>query len=334
MKLIASVFFRLSLVIFLSASEGDESTRLAVELTDGSRVIGTTQKDSIRLVTDFGDQSVSLKLVTQVLWKQDREHVVLEFPNGDRLTGALVPEEIQLRTLFGDTKISMEHIVMLKPLPAMTASVASLDGLVLYLPFEEDPGTEVVTARAGQLQGRRQGGQWLSEAKRGGCFQFANGNDAIRYADDPSLRPKKLTISVWVNPNNLAETSSSYRGILAKSSSGNWTNGFGLARLPNSNDVHFFVNYYGADTAHAPIPDGTWTHVACTYDEQTLTLYLNGTKVSSVVPKEPYAGPIHYDSSPMLIGQAPDGYGWFGKIDELMIFNRVLSESEIKRLSL
>ncbi|MBL8813316.1 MAG: LamG domain-containing protein [Planctomycetaceae bacterium] len=333
MKLIACIVVGLSWAAILSAPNTEESIRLAVELTDGSRVIGTPQKDSIRLVTDFGDQSVSLKLVTQVLWKPDREHVVLEFPNGDRLTGAIVPEDIQLRTLFGDTKISMEHIVMLKPLPATTTSVASLDGLVLYLPFDEDPKS-VVSSRAGQLQGRRQGGQWLSEAKRGGSFQFANGQDGIRFTDDPALRPKNLTISVWVNPDKMEDSSSSYRGILAKSGSGSWTNGFGLARLPNSPDVHFFVNYYGADTAHAPIPDGTWTHVACTYDEQTLTLYLNGTKVSSVVPKAPYAGPIQYDNSPMLVGQAPDGYGWFGKIDELMIFNRVLSESEIKRLSL
>jgi hypothetical protein len=220
------------------------------------------------------------------------------------------------------------------PLPAATTSVASLDGLVLYLPFDEDPKTGSVSSKVGQLNGKRKGGQWISEAKRGGGFHFANGNDAIRFPDDPSMRLKKLTISVWINPDNLAQMSSSYRGILAKSSSGSWTNGFGPARLPNSSDVHFFVNYYGAETAHAPVPDGTWTHVACTFDEETLTLYVNGTKVSSVVPKVPYAGPIHYDSSPLLIGQAADGYGWFGKIDELMIFDRVLSESEIKRLSL
>ena len=33
-----------------------------------------------------------------------------------------------------------------------------------------------------------------------------------------------------------------------------------------------------------------------------------------------------------MIGNAPNGYGWFGLVDEMMLFNRVLSPAEIDRL--
>jgi hypothetical protein len=151
-------------------------------------------------------------------------------------------------------------------------------------------------------------------------------------ADHESLRPKKLTICVWVHPNSLTQSSSSYRGILAKCTSGSWSHGYGLARYPGSPDVHFFVNYYGAEAAHAPIPDNTWTHLVGTYDEQTLTLYVNGLKASEAIPTGRYGGAIRHGNSPLLIGQAPDGYGWFGKLDDVMLFNRVLSAVEINQL--
>ena len=121
-------------------------------------------------------------------------------------------------------------------------------------------------------------------------------------------------------------------GIVTKATSGSWTGGFGLARYPSSPDAHFFVNDYSAETAHAQSPDNTWTHLVGTYDEQTLTLYVNGVKAASVIPQGSYGGAIQHGNSPLLIGQGPNGYGWFGKIDEVMLFNRVLSPREINSL--
>lgn len=310
---------------------GEQPIRLAVDLLDGSRVLGTSRNDSVRIKTEFGESKVPLRLTDCVRWKRDRENVVVEFPNGDRLTGGVVPEVVQLTTLFGDVKISMEHIVMLKPLPAELTGMPSLDGLVLYFPFDEEPQSGLVASRVGQLQGKQHGAQWIRQP-RGGAFQFANADDAIQLSDHESLRLKKFTISVWVNPDSSTNASSSYRGILAKSTSGSWSRGYGLARYPSSPDVHFFVNYYGAETAHAPIPDDTWTHVVGTYDEQTLILYVNGVKASVAMPDGRHGGAIHHSPSPLLIGQAPDGYGWFGKLDDVMLFNRVLSEQEVHRL--
>lgn len=36
-------------------------------------------------------------------------------------------------------------------------------------------------------------------------------------------------------------------GVIAKSTSGNWTYGFGLAGYNGVPEVHFYVNYYSGD---------------------------------------------------------------------------------------
>lgn len=309
----------------------DGPIRLAVDLADGSRVIGMSRNESIRLQTVFGNTQISLRVVDQVRWRQDREHVVVEFPGGDRLTGAIIPEPVQLSTLFGEVKISMEHIVMLKTVPAGLAAIPPLDGLVLHFPFDEKPHAGIVPSRVGSLAGKQQGGHWTREGQRGGAFHFTRGEDCIVVADHELLRPRKLTLSVWVKPDANSQSSSSWRGIITKSTSGSWSKGFGLARYPNSLDAHFYVNYYSGETAHAPIPDNEWTHLVAAYDEQTMHLYVNGRLAASITPQN-YGGTIQYDNSPLLIGQGPHGYGWFGKVDEVMLFNRVLSAEEVNRL--
>ena len=55
-------------------------------------------------------------------------------------------------------------------------------------------------------------------------------------------------------------------------------------------------------------------------------------KAAAVIPQGSYGGAIQHGNSPLLIGQGPNGYGWFGKIDEVMLFNRVLSAREINSL--
>jgi hypothetical protein len=259
--------------------------------------------------------------------------VVIEMANGDRITGGIIPETIELETLFGTARIPMQHVVLLKALPASIAglSVSALEGLILYAPFDEQPESGRVASRVGELFGTNKGGQWVRDGQRGGAFQFTAADQAIIVPDQEALRPKQITVSVWVKSNQ-DFANSSYRGILAKSTPGSWTGGFGLATYPGERDVHFFVNYYGAETAHAPLPDKTWTHVAGTYDERTLKLYFNGKLVSAANMPETYAGPIRPGSDPLLIGSAPSSYGWFGLIDEVMLFDRALSSAEIERL--
>jgi hypothetical protein len=68
-------------------------------------------------------------------------------------------------------------------------------------------------------------------------------------------------------------------------------------------------------------------HVAFTYDQNTMLLYLNGVPIATNV-----IGPhqIATSSSNLRIGGDDNGNGMFdGLIDEVSVYNRALSSSQI-----
>jgi hypothetical protein len=76
------------------------------------------------------------------------------------------------------------------------------------------------------------------------------------------------------------------------------------------------------------ISPGDWQFVAGTYDGATGTLYVDGQVVASDA-----FGPPGTVSLPVNIGAyAGGGSGWKGRIDEVQIFNRVLSATELRGL--
>ncbi|MBT3984275.1 MAG: hypothetical protein HOE90_23165 [Bacteriovoracaceae bacterium] len=79
-----------------------------------------------------------------------------------------------------------------------------------------------------------------------------------------------------------------------------------------------------------PLPNGVWHHIAVSYDSAvaggTLKLFLNGKKVDMI---SGYAAPT---SSGTYIGAYNGGNFFTGDIDEVAIFNRALSEQDIKKL--
>jgi hypothetical protein len=77
----------------------------------------------------------------------------------------------------------------------------------------------------------------------------------------------------------------------------------------------------------ASLPLSTWTHLATTYDGVTLRLYVNGSLVGS----RDIAGGIHTSSSPLRLGgNAIWGEYFGGRLDEVRIYNRALSQTEIQ----
>jgi hypothetical protein len=320
-------------IMFVGAGDPEPAgMRLAVDLSDGSRVIGVPENNSIRLRTDFVELVIPLANIDLANWKPDRQTASIRFHNGDLLSGRVIPEPFQLRTLFGAATISMEHVVAFECLPAdIHVSRPLFDDLILHYSFDVEPdGNAVVNAAQDKHHGEFNGAVWTREGDRGGVFSFSQSGDQITIPDHPELHVQRMTLCAWVLSLD-DDKHSGYRGIVAKTTPGNWSNGFGLVCFPGKPDVHFFINYYSAETAPKPIPDQQWSHLAASYDGQKMVLYLNGQRVAEKVTTS-YGGPIRYGSEPLLIGAAATGYHWIGKIDEVMLFGRVLSDREVERI--
>jgi hypothetical protein len=70
----------------------------------------------------------------------------------------------------------------------------------------------------------------------------------------------------------------------------------------------------------------TWVHVAMTYDGTTLRFYRNGTQVATAAA----SGAVSATTGALRIGgNSPWGDYFSGMIDEVRVYNRVLTAAEI-----
>lgn len=79
--------------------------------------------------------------------------------------------------------------------------------------------------------------------------------------------------------------------------------------------------------------DGNWHHVAFTFSQNTLKIYVDGTEASLNIVQNPVMNSIYASASPLLIGSRMAGgtpnYYFSGQIDEVRIFNKALTAKEM-----
>ena len=78
----------------------------------------------------------------------------------------------------------------------------------------------------------------------------------------------------------------------------------------------------------SPLPTNTWTHLAVTYNGSTLTLYRDGVAVATST----VSGTLSPTSGTLQIGGSQFGEYFKGLIDEVRIYNRALSDTEIQTI--
>ncbi len=76
-----------------------------------------------------------------------------------------------------------------------------------------------------------------------------------------------------------------------------------------------------------PLPVNTWTHLAATYNGTQLAFYVNGVQVRT----QARTGTYEQNANPLWIGgNALYGEHFQGRIDDLRIYNRALTLTEIQ----
>ncbi len=154
----------------------------------------------------------------------------------------------------------------------------------------------------------------------------------IDIPDTPALDNQQFTVDAWVRPDGAGPNDTSV--ILQKNI--NTFNGFqsSLEVLWRPSDSRFLVGVYGNSAVSTnTFPTGQFYHVTGTYDGATIKLYVNGV----LEGQQAYTTTIVYDNTPFTIGSNFKGFSdinfartWTGVIDELEIFNRALSPTEIQ----
>jgi trimeric autotransporter adhesin len=166
-------------------------------------------------------------------------------------------------------------------------------------------------------------GEALSLDNDSSLFATRPGNDSAF-----NFGSSNFAIQLWVNFN----TFGGREQTLIEKFSGNGGPGWTLT-TPGGSAIQFFAS--GLPTVQAPvsITAGTWNQIIVDRSGNTLSIYLDG---SLLVSDTSYVGSINPSTNPLLIGRrdAQDGrdFSVDGRLDEIAIWNRALSTSEIASL--
>ncbi|HYV36786.1 MAG TPA: LamG-like jellyroll fold domain-containing protein, partial [Gemmataceae bacterium] len=214
---------------------------------------------------------------------------------------------------------------------------ASIPGLISWYKGEGD-ATDAVSAN----NGTPTNGATFAQGQVGQAFSLDGVDDFIEIPDSPNQTPSSLTLEAWVNPVSVI----GLRSILSKYQSSD----------PGPDNVSWFLGsidgriQFGVyqsglgrviETDNPVLVEGSWQHVAGTFDvaTQTIKIYLNGVEIPSsfVAGHDHTVTGIGDSNSPVRIGTLSNSDGvlngfWSGLVDEASIYDRALSDSDIQSI--
>ena len=208
----------------------------------------------------------------------------------------------------------------------MIEPVKGESGLVGYWKFDEGSGNTACDSSGNSNTGNLNNGPVWVEGRVGKALSFDGVDDYVRIEDSSSLdMVGQLTVEAWVCPTTYIDGSH----IVSRCNYGGpYASHIYVLGIYGNGKVHYSVNPLpNAATSVATIPLYSWTHLAMTYDGSHVCLYINGTHDSDYSQ----TGPINTTSLWLSIGCKPSGPNAYfnGKIDDVKIYNRALSQEEI-----
>ena len=107
--------------------------------------------------------------------------------------------------------------------------------------------------------------------------------------------------------------------------------------LHGTNELTFQLSSNGSNnesqlTTNASLANDTWYHIAITYSSGTWLVYKNGSSVSLDAAAFSTTTSIEQNTQALRIGHSSDTKEpWDGEIDDLLIYEKVLTADEVKR---
>ena len=201
-----------------------------------------------------------------------------------------------------------------------SAQSAVEDGLVSYWTFDKaDIDGDKVKDVFGQNHGSMVGGPGIVEGKVGEALEF-DGASYVDVPDDESLQLwETYTLEAWI----FQKESRSSR-IIDRITAGT-ADGPHLDTHPGTRLRSCAGNCFSTEEDHTL---EEWHHAAMTFDEGVVVLYLDGEAAGGGETTSPLAG----NTLSLKVAADSNGQNLFvGIIDEVRVYNRALTEDEIKQ---
>jgi len=200
-------------------------------------------------------------------------------------------------------------------------------GIVSYWKFDEGSGL-IAYDSAGSNDGVVFGSQWVS-AQLGGALDFDGVNDYVEVSDSASLDiTGQIAVVAWIK----RDVTGVRHDIVAKHTGTTPYYGFHLTIGPANNvGLGLTISNSWEQSTAGYIGSGAWHHIAGTYDGTEMRTYIDGELVGS----NTVVGSIATNGRNLYIGRTDPTHGGNfvdGMIDDVRIYNRALSASEVLQL--
>jgi len=199
------------------------------------------------------------------------------------------------------------------------------EGLMAHWTFDEGKGDTTADISGNGNNATFQGNPEWVNGKFGKALKF-DGNSILKVEDSDSVRvTDAFTIALWANPES---GQSSWAKFICKQKvpyypyAIQYDDSQGIFGTGNVNGQRY-------DTSpHLPNFPGEWHHLALVFNGESLILYKDGEEVAR---NDSAKGKITQNNEPVTIGGRADlSHPFKGILDDIRLYNRALSQKEIK----
>ena len=207
---------------------------------------------------------------------------------------------------------------------AVTVANTQVASLVAAYAFNEGAGTTVADISGNGNTGTISGATWTTSGKFGNALTFNGTSAMVTIPNAASLNlTSGMTLEAWVYP---TAAPTNWRAVVDKN-----VDGYYLMASTNVGNRPAVGGTWTAGNQNTIGPSvlavNTWTHLAATFDGAMVRLFVNGVQVATQAQVTPLAS----STGTLQIGaDSYAGENFAGRIDEVRIYNRALSATEIQ----
>lgn len=150
----------------------------------------------------------------------------------------------------------------------------------------------------------------------------------------PYITTNKITVSTWFKANGFGNDGGNNSIVGKIDLNGNWDKGYLIFYDTSTNKLSFYIKEISKSATKSFVNDGAWHHVVGTFDGSTINIFLDNETGTSYA----YLGNMNMVNTIDLRIGSSSGissipyYFFNGSIDEVMIFNRSLTSTEVSTL--
>lgn len=186
------------------------------------------------------------------------------------------------------------------------------DGLMVQYPMDGN----AIDSGPAHLNGDMHGSAGTTDrhGRANGALAFDGVNDYVGVNQKHFAAANRLSISLWVKTEQFAGTN--YFVMCSD---------FGV--FSSEDTVGLAIWLPGTSNASGTVAPATWTHFVGTYDGSSIRAYINGELVDARNHPGTIADPDRF----LEFGRSGSSY-WAGSLDDVRIYDRVLTQAEVREL--